>query len=277
MGKQQWFRDEIRDENKYQEYDGEWLDDKPHTENKEATYMYKYENGGKMNYKGHCKEGVRQGQGKLTYQKNGMEIEYVGEWEDNKPHGKGKEIMKKEGREYTYDGDFEDGLKEGEGKYTWPNGSYYTGKWHEDKFHGRGTYQMMKEDPENKGKWILGDKYEGRWDKGNFKKGDLILTTGAFYKDCQFKNGRPHGYGIYDWGEGNKGRQYKGEFRDGKFHGRAEYRGSNTFANMDAIEEDGTKYLFFKYGKKCYDQKAAYQEWKQEQDEKKQLLDDDTD
>lgn len=53
----------------------------------------------------------------------------------------------------------------------------------------------------------------------------MRFSTGAVYKG-QWKNNKMHGFGEYDWADGNL---YIGEFADGKQHGR-KYLGYLTFS-----------------------------------------------
>lgn len=39
------------------------------------------------------------------------------------------------------------------------------------------------------------------------------------------KNGKPHGYGVLEWGRIDNHLKYTGEFENGKMHGRGKVRG----------------------------------------------------
>jgi hypothetical protein len=200
---------------------------------------------------GDCKNGY----GEIRWQ-NGNK--YIGEWQNGKKHGQGT-FTWLSGDKYV--GQFENGKKHGQGTYTWPDGIKYDGQWENNEANGQGTYTWPN------GKNYVGEfenfKFQGQgtmtYPDGTVKSGrwenDKLVeetgsvasnnekTTGCVIGDCingfgqysgiyfykgEYKNGLFHGEGDFDDKAGNK---YTGEFEEGNFHGQ----GTATYA-------DGSKY-----------------------------------
>ncbi len=104
--------------------------------------------------------------------------------------------------------------------YILENGTAkYKGQWKNGKPNGKGIYVAFKDVTTKKIKSTI---------EGNFVDGDINgYALHIFEKEDEpmiphykgmFKNNLHHGTGEYHWGTGS---YYKGEFRDGKFHGKA--------------------------------------------------------
>ncbi|KAJ8602125.1 hypothetical protein CTAYLR_001630 [Chrysophaeum taylorii] len=170
---------------------------------------------------------------------------YVGGWKDDAPHGKGVRAYASGDR---YEGRFEDGAFAG-GKYTYRDGGYYEGEYKAGVRHGRGTRV-----------WVSGNEYRGWFADGKMcGAGTLQYADGRVFVG-HFKDDKRDGEGSEQWGNqvgvpyrcglGYKhrgrgtcryegcyarecfegygelrcidGRGYKGEWRQGRRHGRGE-------------------------------------------------------
>lgn len=135
-------------------------------------------------FKGMFENGVRQGQGTLTYAgKNGEDDsgEYVGGWANDKMHGNGTRRYPNGG---LYIGEYEYGRKEGEGRFYYANGDLYWGSWHRNKMNGPGRYYYSS-----------GKRFEGnfvdsmRTGKGKLQKKDGSLEIFHYKKDRRMGDG----------------------------------------------------------------------------------------
>ena len=102
-------------------------------------------------YEGEYKDGLRDGQGTLTYADGRM---YVGEFKDGLKHGQGTYTWAN-GDQYV--GEFKDDIIYGQGTYTWANGAQYVGEFKDGNFHGQGTLTYSD-----------GTKKEGIWKDDKF-------------------------------------------------------------------------------------------------------------
>jgi hypothetical protein len=164
----------------------------------------------------HC---YRSGQGKYSIER-GLRV-YVGSWRRSLRHGKGKETYA-DGSRYegdhvndmwhgngvrstsagSYEGEFEKGMKHGTGKMVW--------------IGSRATYTGMWEHGffHGTGTYVSKDGtiYEGEWRKGvRSGNGASLLPNGEKYQG-QWKNNVYHGVGIYRW---SNGKWRKGEWAQG--------------------------------------------------------------
>ena len=162
--------------------------------------------------------------GSISYEHGKYEGEIV--WD--KPNGKGK---------FTYDdgsiyeGQFKDGCFNGFGIYKWTNGDHFEGMYKDDVRNGEGKYYYSN-----------GDTFIGKY------KNDLRDGEGSImYKNGDFLHGTFHndeivkGYISY-----KDGRKYEGEWKDGKFHGKGEFR------NIDKSIFNGEWKNGLKHGKFIY-------------------------
>ena len=108
----------------------------------------------------------------------------------------------------TYLGDTNQwGEPHGSGLKTFPTGDTYTGEWSRGEYHGRGRFVSA-----------LGDSYDGDFKFGMFNgKGLLTFANGCRFEGEFADNEEVSGIFTYP-----DARQYKGEFRNSKFHGQGE-------------------------------------------------------
>ena len=118
-------------------------------------------------YEGEYKDGLRDGQGTLTYADGRM---YVGEFKDGLRDGQGTYTWAN-GDHYV--GEFKDDNIHGQGTYTWANGNHYVGEWKDGTYHGQGTYT-----------WADGRKEEGIYRDGVFLYENIAVTK-VDEKFCQ--------------------------------------------------------------------------------------------
>jgi len=114
-------------------------------------------------YEGGCKNGLREGKGKLIYIDGKV---YEGEWKTDLPDGKGK-VTYTDG--VVYDGYWKANKYHGKGTLTVPNGFVYEGEWKESQKDGKG-----------KQTWSDGEVYEGEFKKGEYGgKGKFYRKPGS--------------------------------------------------------------------------------------------------
>ena len=176
-------------------YDGEWREGKMHGR---GIMTYSASTG----YEGEWREGKRHGRGIMIYPGG---IRYDGEWRENKMHGRG--IMTYSAST-SYEGEWREGKRHGRGKMTFSNGSHYEGEFRHGEFHGSGTLTDGR------------SKYVGEFRDGN-KDGRGVWTfppypRATLYKG-EFLDDLPHGPGTIVFSDGMR---YRGEFRQGGFHGK---------------------------------------------------------
>ncbi|GBU23722.1 hypothetical protein R83H12_00339 [Fibrobacteria bacterium R8-3-H12] len=198
-------------------------------------------------YDGECKNGLRNGKGKLTYlsgdvyegefkndhfdgkgkfiYQNGSV--YEGEFKNGQPNGKGKAVYPDL---FTYEGDWKNSKADGKGKAVYPNGLVYEGSFKNDKFEGKGkiTYsngnvyegEFKNYQPDGKGKFTYanGSVYIGEWKNGLREgNGKYIYADGGVYEGL-WKNDKifeGKGKSIYEDGGVYVG-EFKNGFREGK-------------------------------------------------------------
>jgi hypothetical protein len=110
---------------------------------------------------------------------------------------------------------------EGPGRLVYTNDDVYTGVFHQSQRHGHGTYH-----------WKDGRSYTGDWCRnqrtgsgiytyatGSNKQSSSSNTNGQVdYYQGEFVNGQRCGYGTFVFGA--TGASYRGQWRDGLYHGR---------------------------------------------------------
>jgi hypothetical protein len=90
-------------------------------------------------YDGEWKDGMRHGQGTLSFDDVGV-AKYEGGWANDKKSGKGKMVYASGN---WYDGDWVADVKNGSGKMMWvTSGESYEGQWVDGKPHGGGLYKL---------------------------------------------------------------------------------------------------------------------------------------
>ena len=188
-------------------YEGEWKDNKKHGKGK-----YTWRNG--FHYEGEWNNGKRHGKG-IMNSRIGI---YEGEWKEGNKHGKGK-MQYRSGR--VYEGEWKEGNKHGKGKMEYDDGDIYDGEWKNDEKHGYGeSVEHWEEDTygeDNEKKLVYKGEHKYGYKNGkgvgmyyNFDF-EWIKYEGDWVDDV--KEGR----GIMTW---SSGRQYTGEFKNHKKHGR---------------------------------------------------------
>ena len=178
--------------------------------NDKISYVYDYsldkfynEKGEK--YIGEMKNGLKEGEGILYYEKDdGTKRKiYKGNFRNDKPEGKG--IIYWDNGD-IYEGDWKNGKKEGKGIISYFNGDKYKGDFKNNKIEGKGIYL-----------WKNSNKYEGDFKNGKMDgKGIYYYNTGDKYEG-DWKNGIKEGNGILYYKNGNK---YEGEWKNGIKEGR---------------------------------------------------------
>ena len=138
-------------------------------------------------YEGEFLDGVREGNGKLTYHQKGDV--YVGEFQNNMFHGFGV---------YSW-GDF---LENG----VWVRGRRYEGSWAKGRRFGDGIYFSG-----------YGDSYDGHWE-ADFYEGEGTLTKkNGDRMTGHFSRGKLAGEATIDYINGDK---YSGSMRGASGTGR---------------------------------------------------------
>ena len=156
---------------------------------------------------------------------------YKGSWNLNKKyHGYGVkyEFNLLNNIDSRTEGTFNNGLLFGFGRIILSNGEIFFGKFMYGKMTGMGEYQRIDGSkyigefsegiPHGKGKEKMSDgsNFEGYYFGGIRKEGKITWKDGSSYEGY-FENDKFNGFGKYNWG--NK-RQYEGEWKDGKMHGK---------------------------------------------------------
>lgn len=153
------------------EYQGEWLNGKPHGEGLLVTLK-----GDR--YLGEFENGLFHGYGEMHYGNGDV---YEGEWVRGMPNGEGT-LNYKSGN--YYEGQWLLGKRSGIGQLKFASGSVYEGEWKNDNRHGQG--KMIHR---------TGDRYIGDYafnkPHGN---GVQISSSGQAYRGT-FSKGKKHGVG----------------------------------------------------------------------------------
>ncbi len=107
---------------------------------------------------------------------------YEGQFKSNLPHGKGILIN---ALKTQFTGNFVNGTLEGDAEIKWQNGAIYTGKMKANEMSGKGKLLFAD-----------GGYYDGEFLNGKFDgKGEMVKGNEKFIGS--FKNGSPHGEGVY--------------------------------------------------------------------------------
>ena len=171
--------------------DGQPFADKS-SENYTGKAQVQYPNGDQ--YDGDFKNGIREGEGTMTYGETGNK--YEGQWKNNLKDGIGKMTFGTEG-EYT--GHFTKGKRCGEGVYKYlKTKDLYSGSWKNGLKHGKGTFIFYDTKMKLVGDWFNGQIIKGKW----------IFANGTYFEG-KFENNYPKGEGIWHFINGNV---VKGEF-----------------------------------------------------------------
>ena len=171
--------------------DGQPVPDKS-SENYTGKAQVQYPNGD--TYEGDFKNGVREGEGTMTYGESGNK--YEGQWKNNYKDGIGKMTF---GTEAEYYGHFVKGKRWGEGVYKYLKAKdLYSGSWKNGLKHGKGTFIFNNTKMKLVGDWFNGQIIKGRW----------YFANGTYFEGI-FENNYPKGIGEWHFINGNV---VKGEF-----------------------------------------------------------------
>lgn len=232
-----------------QRYEGSWRADRPH-----GRGRMRFVNGNE--YEGEIVEGSPSGQGRLRFASGDH---YVGEFKDGEPEGRGEyawtsgqqvrgsfvkgtaqglaELQLANGDRYTgsvvdgvpngtgvmtyatkdrYEGAMKDGIPHGQGKYTWASGQWAEGVFQAGTLGGEGRLRFAN-----------GNLYQGTLIKGlPAGRGSMQYAGAGDRYVGEFRQGEPHGTGIYTWASGDR---YEGAWEAGRKHGPGVF----TWANGD--------------------------------------------
>lgn len=235
-------------------YEGGWK------KNKEHGYGEEYKDS--EIYKGHWKDGMKDGYGVQWEECSENENYYKsfsGLWKNNEKNGEGLDYF--ENGMLCYEGEYNE-LEEGFGKEFYLNGNLrYIGQLKDGRYDGKGKLFYDNETLCFEGDFLKGQFYHGTFydmdgsvhqsycQDGDYYCYGITLSsthTGGFigYRG-NFKNGKFHGKGVL-FGDENE-MEYDGEFKNGKFHGQGTfYRDddehttiSGTFLNGLYFDEEG--------------------------------------
>lgn len=132
--------------------------------------------------------------------------------------------------EYRYVGTFQNGQFHGSGSLEFANGDFYDGGFAQGDFHGEGklTFGNAKTEEDRA-------EYAGGFKHGVFHGfGTLFYKDGRNYRG-EFYEGKPHGLGTYQYaGLHDEYKSYEGSFKTGQFHGK----GKLTYLSEDWYDGD---------------------------------------
>ena len=144
------------------EYTGEFFNDKKNGKGKEFLKHFKYNNKN-YKYEGNFINGVKDGYGKITYDKNNFIQKYEGFFVKDKPFQIYGIIYFKSGD--IYEGFFENNLKDFVGLYLFKDSK--SKKFIEEYFGG-----FLEDYKDGIGRTIVEDSDDVKMLRGNYKKGD---------------------------------------------------------------------------------------------------------
>ena len=107
----------------------------------------------------------------------------------NMKSGIGKQIYANVGSYYGY---WSEGQRHGEGVMNYVNQDVYSGHWANGQKEGQGTYIFYE----------TGQKYIGKYFKGQMVQGKWQYSDGSFFEGC-FDNCQPKGAGTWNFQNGN--------------------------------------------------------------------------
>lgn len=154
--------------------------------------------GGK--YYGPLKDGLLEGTGRLVW--NELR-HYEGAFQQGRMEGQGTLTL----AYGVYQGLFKDGDLNGPGRYTSKEGEVYEGSFANGEYHGQGVLSTAN-----------GNRYEGRFEKGQFVHGTLTDASGQTMKG-PFKHFQGDGLMEVTYPGGGV---FKVEMRDGQAKGKGE-------------------------------------------------------
>jgi len=177
-------------------------------------------------YVGVMVDGVRQGQGRYTFQDDQF---YQGEFDQGNFHGNGR-------FQYVngdhYDGEWVNNQREGKGIYRFGSGSQYSGSWRKDKQEGQGTLSE-KNGNYYQGEWVNGRqegvgvkhyadgrRYQGAFQQGTYSGQGFFTTPDGRRYTGQWVNGKRSGEGEFIYSNGDR---YQGRWQDNKLNGLGRY------------------------------------------------------
>ena len=149
-------------------------------------------------YEGEMKDGLYEGQGKLTY---ANKARYEGEFKAGERDGRGTYIFASGAR---LTADFREGRPQGNGLYVWPNGNRYIGDFRDNQRTGRGTLMFAD-----------GGRYEGEFSNGKMQgRGVRVWANGSRYEG-EWMNDQASGWGTKSGGP--DGQVFTGTWANGCF------------------------------------------------------------
>ncbi|CEM31529.1 unnamed protein product [Vitrella brassicaformis CCMP3155] len=201
-------------------------------------------------YHGNVRNKMPHGEGTLRTL-DGQTSLYEGQWADGKRHGKGKEyapcqVYDQQGGQMgtkiclVYEGDWQVGKREGQGSECQAidgrMAKAYEGGWKNNKRHGHGTELSHDGELMYEGEWANGEKTNRGKAKAGFMqlKDDYGQWLGYYYHG-ETQDGQPNGEGELRDGRSNV--IYKGEWKDGKRHGRG-----NEYAPCQVLNQQRSQY-----------------------------------
>lgn len=158
-------------------------------------------------YTGDIVHGKREGYGVWSRR----EITYEGEWKAGQKHGKGKCYFNEEQTSY-YDGDWLNGKKHGWGVMVYASGNRYEGEWQENVKCGEGQMVWLVEPP-SQAELEFNSTIRTVVLNGTVRSASQPPTEddlGAIAQELgpkrrferytgTWKDGKPDGYGVYEW------------------------------------------------------------------------------
>jgi hypothetical protein len=163
-------------------------------------------------YNGELSAGLLHGQGELIWSSGAR---YSGEFARGVYYGRGV-LRQANGDEYR--GEFVAGEMTGQGELVGADGVLYVGEFLQGEFHGKGEFTSAD-----------GERYIATFDQGDLNgEGEFYGKEGEHYQG-EFKHWMFDGIGTLS----EKAGEYKGQFRNGFFHGYGLYR------NADDVDEPG--------------------------------------
>ena len=144
-----------------------------------------------ISWSGACEFGLAQGKGTLQWTRNGVPTDrYEGEMKDGLYEGQGKLTYADKAR---YEGEFKAGEGDGKGTYVFPSGARLISEFREGRPQGHGMYV-----------WTNGDRYIGDFrDNQRTGRGTLFFADGGRYEG-EVVNGKMQGRGVRVWANGSR-------------------------------------------------------------------------